>query len=75
MGIILRSFKYLLCKCCDMSQNDFQDLAENFQRASSEAKAAFGNGEMFIERYIESPRHIEVQILGRFSKNFSRNSD
>ncbi|XP_071834053.1 pyruvate carboxylase, mitochondrial-like [Apostichopus japonicus] len=41
-----------------------KDLAENFQRASSEAKAAFGNGEMFIERYIESPRHIEVQILG-----------
>lgn len=41
-----------------------KDLVENFQRATSEAKAAFGNGAMFIERYVESPRHIEVQILG-----------
>lgn len=35
-----------------------------FQRASSEAKAAFGNGAMFIEKFIERPRHIEVQLLG-----------
>jgi pyruvate carboxylase len=32
--------------------------------ATSEAKAAFGNGEMFIEKLIIEPRHIEVQILG-----------
>ncbi|KAI5731466.1 hypothetical protein M8J77_010414 [Diaphorina citri] len=41
-----------------------EDVEENFQRASSEAKAAFGNGAMFIEKFIERPRHIEVQLLG-----------
>lgn len=39
-------------------------MEENFQRASSEALSAFGNGAMFIEKFIERPRHIEVQILG-----------
>ncbi|KAG5179986.1 putative carboxylase [Tribonema minus] len=39
-------------------------LEENFNRATSEAKAAFGNGAVFIERYVYKPRHIEVQILG-----------
>lgn len=38
-------------------------LAEAFQRCTSEAMSAFGNGTVFIERYIEKPRHIEVQIL------------
>ncbi|XP_070507786.1 pyruvate carboxylase, mitochondrial isoform X2 [Chironomus tepperi] len=41
-----------------------EDVAESFERASSEAKAAFGNGAMFIEKFIERPRHIEVQLLG-----------
>ncbi len=41
-----------------------QELAEAFTRAQSEAKAAFGDGTVFIERYIEKPKHIEVQILG-----------
>ncbi|DAZ99854.1 TPA: hypothetical protein N0F65_008597 [Lagenidium giganteum] len=41
-----------------------EDLEENFQRASSEALAAFGDGTVFIERYLDKPRHIEVQILG-----------
>ncbi|XP_033156113.1 pyruvate carboxylase, mitochondrial isoform X2 [Drosophila mauritiana] len=41
-----------------------EDVEESFQRASSEAKAAFGNGAMFIEKFIERPRHIEVQLLG-----------
>ncbi|XP_071961975.1 pyruvate carboxylase, mitochondrial-like [Antedon mediterranea] len=40
------------------------ELEENFNRATSEAKAAFGDGSLFIERFIERPRHIEVQILG-----------
>ena len=44
-----------------------QEVQENFERASSEALAAFGDGSMFIERYIEEPRHIEVQVLGKFS--------
>src|SRR5690606_12575477 len=38
-------------------------LAEAFDRARSEASAAFGDGTMFVERFIERPRHIEVQIL------------
>ncbi|KAK9308082.1 hypothetical protein QLX08_001804 [Tetragonisca angustula] len=41
-----------------------EDVREMFERASSEAKAAFGNGAMFIEKFIERPRHIEVQLLG-----------
>ncbi|EDW01238.1 pyruvate carboxylase, mitochondrial [Drosophila grimshawi] len=40
------------------------EIEENFNRASSEAKAAFGNGAIFIEKYIDRPRHIEVQLLG-----------
>ncbi|KAG8034830.1 hypothetical protein G9C98_007906 [Cotesia typhae] len=41
-----------------------EEVVENFERASSEAKAAFGDGAMFIEKFIERPRHIEVQLLG-----------
>ncbi|KAH9505190.1 hypothetical protein Btru_058910 [Bulinus truncatus] len=40
------------------------EVQENFNRAYSEALAAFGNGALFIEKFIERPRHIEVQILG-----------
>ncbi len=40
------------------------ELAEAFARATSEAKASFGDGTVFIERFVASPRHIEVQILG-----------
>lgn len=43
---------------------NFQEVKENFERASSEAKAAFGDGAMFIEKFVERPRHIEVQLLG-----------
>jgi len=39
------------------------ELADAFSRASNEAKAAFGDGRMFIEKFVEEPRHIEVQIL------------
>jgi pyruvate carboxylase len=41
-------------------QSEFQNA---FERAVSEAKAAFGDGTVFIERFLERPRHIEVQIL------------
>jgi len=40
-----------------------EDLVAAFESASSEAKAAFGNGAMYIERVIYPARHIEVQIL------------
>jgi len=39
------------------------NLAESMQLAISEAQTAFGDGSVFIEKYIESPRHIEFQIL------------
>ena len=32
-------------------------------RAKSEAKSAFGNDEVYVEKFIENPKHIEVQIL------------
>jgi len=38
-------------------------LKTALQQARSEAEAAFGNGDVFIEKFIERPRHIEVQIL------------
>ncbi|MGF1469115.1 MAG: pyruvate carboxylase [Sandaracinaceae bacterium] len=41
-----------------------EDLEEAFGRARSEAGAAFGDGTVFLERFVEHPRHIEVQILG-----------
>ncbi|WP_116124326.1 acetyl/propionyl/methylcrotonyl-CoA carboxylase subunit alpha [Lewinella sp. IMCC34183] len=40
-----------------------EELEEQMQRAISEAKNAFGDGSVFIEKYIGSPRHIEVQVL------------
>jgi pyruvate carboxylase len=40
------------------------EFEESFKRAQSEALSAFGDGSVFIERYLEKPRHIEVQLLG-----------
>ncbi len=40
-----------------------EDLEEQLKRAMSEAKAAFGDGSVFIEKYITRPKHIEIQIL------------
>lgn len=39
------------------------DMAEAFDRCRSEATAAFGDGAVFVERLIQRPRHIEVQVL------------
>ena len=39
------------------------DMKEQMERAISEAKAAFGDGAVFIEKYVSSPRHIEVQVV------------
>ena len=41
-----------------------EELASSYERASSEAKAAFGSGEVYVEKAIIKPKHIEVQILG-----------
>ncbi|MTH52590.1 pyruvate carboxylase [Bacillus mangrovi] len=39
-------------------------VKESYERAKSEAKAAFGNDEVYVEKLIENPKHIEVQIIG-----------
>ncbi len=39
------------------------DLQEQMQRAISEARSSFGDGSVFIEKYVSSPRHIEIQVL------------
>jgi len=41
-----------------------QDVEEGFPAVKSEAKASFGDDRIFIEKFIESPRHIEIQVLG-----------
>ena len=48
---------------------NLDEVKEQFERASSEALTAFGNGSMFIEKYIENPRHIEVQVMGDSAGN------
>ena len=40
------------------------DMAQAFQTARAEAKAAFGNDEVYIEKYLGKPRHIEIQVFG-----------
>ena len=39
------------------------DLARAFEAASSEASSAFGDGSVYIEKYLSGPRHIEIQVL------------
>jgi len=43
---------------------DEASFEEQMERAISEAKSAFGDGSVFIEKYVSSPRHIEFQIFG-----------
>jgi pyruvate carboxylase len=40
------------------------DLKDSLEQASREAASAFGRGDVFLEKYVESPKHIEVQVLG-----------
>lgn len=41
-----------------------EEMEHHFERAVKEATAAFGNGGMYMEKLIEEPRHIEIQIIG-----------
>ncbi len=43
--------------------DSLEELPEQMERAISEAVAAFGDGSVFIEKYVGSPRHIEIQVL------------
>ena len=44
-------------------RND-EEMLHQFRSAKNEAVKAFGNGDIFVEKYIEDPKHIEVQVLG-----------
>ncbi|WBL27074.1 acetyl-CoA carboxylase biotin carboxylase subunit [Zunongwangia sp. HGR-M22] len=46
-----------------------KDLEDQMKRAISEAESAFGDGSVFIEKYVASPRHIEIQILADMHGN------
>ncbi len=46
-----------------------EEIEEQMQRAMSEAESAFGDKSVFIEKFITSPRHIEIQILGDMHGN------
>ncbi len=41
-----------------------EDFANQFNAAQSEAAAAFGNGELYLEKFVTQPRHVEIQLLG-----------
>jgi acetyl-CoA carboxylase biotin carboxylase subunit len=41
-----------------------EDMERAFRTARSEAKAAFGNDEVYLEKYLTTPRHIEIQVFG-----------
>jgi acetyl/propionyl-CoA carboxylase alpha subunit len=45
------------------------DFPEALQRAQSEAQSAFGDPSVFLEKYIEKPRHVEIQILADLHGN------
>ena len=42
---------------------DASEVASAFRTASGEAQSAFGDGRLYVERYLESPRHVEVQVM------------
>jgi len=52
-----------------IAYND-QEAVEGFKLSKDEAISSFGDGRIFIEKYIEAPRHIEYQILGDLHGNY-----
>ncbi len=42
---------------------DASEVASAFRTASGEAQSAFGDGRLYVERYLEGPRHVEVQVM------------
>ncbi len=51
-----------------VAMNDLA-LKSALQQAKAEAEAAFGNGDLYLEKYIEQPRHVEVQVLADLHGN------
>lgn len=51
-----------------VAHND-AELTRGYPMAQSEAESAFGNGDVYIERYLQKPRHVEVQVLGDLHGN------
>jgi len=48
---------------------DPRDMVRAFEAASREASAAFGDGSLYLERFLDAPRHIEIQVMGdRFGR-------
>ncbi|MEM9676171.1 MAG: biotin carboxylase N-terminal domain-containing protein, partial [Bacteroidota bacterium] len=50
--------------------NEEADFEEQMERAVSEATSAFGDGSVFIEKFITAPKHIEIQVLGDQHGNY-----
>ncbi len=44
--------------------HNLEQFTQSFTLAQNEALAAFGNGEVYIERYLAKPRHVEIQVVG-----------
>ena len=44
--------------------NSPDELAGLWKMAVAEAQASFGNGEMLVEKFVENPRHVEIQVFG-----------
>ena len=55
--------------------NEEKDFKKSWDEATNESSAAFGNSGLYIEKYIEEPRHIEIQIVGDKYGNVSHLSE
>ncbi|RYD54498.1 MAG: acetyl-CoA carboxylase biotin carboxylase subunit [Sphingobacteriales bacterium] len=51
--------------------NEASELEQQMQMAKSEALSAFGNDDVFIEKYVGAPRHIEIQLIGDQHGNYA----